>query len=79
MIPDKITFRLGDLAGPMSARIERTQETPSEYLRRVVAADLGVVPPEMRGQVANLKQFASTKKPPLDDDDLPTVDPEFYM
>lgn len=62
MIPEKISFRPGDLAGPMAERIEATQETPSEYLRRVVAADLGVEAPEMRGNVAFLKQFAKPKK-----------------
>jgi len=62
MLPEKISFRPGDLAGPMAERIDATQETPSEYLRRVVAADLGVDAPAMRGNVAYLKQFANPKK-----------------
>ena len=63
MIPAKISFRPGDLAGPMGERIGETGETPSAYLRRVVAADLGADPPEMRGNLATLKQFASKRKP----------------
>lgn len=62
MIPEKITFRPGNLAGPMGERITETGETPSAYLRRVVAADLGTETPEMRGNLATLKQFANPKK-----------------
>jgi hypothetical protein len=62
MIPQKISFRLGELAGPMAAKIAATEETPSEYIRRVVAADLGCDVPEMRGNVAYLKQFAKKKR-----------------
>ena len=64
MIPEKITFRPGNLAGPMGDRITETGETPSEYIRRVVAADLGTEPPEMRGNLATLKQFAPKKAKP---------------
>jgi len=63
-IPDKITFRPGNLAGPMGERITETGETPSAYLRRVVAADLGTEPPEMRGNLATLKQFTSKEPKP---------------
>lgn len=61
MIPDKISFRPGNLAGPMAERITETGETPSEYLRRVVASDIGIDTPEMRGNLATLRQFAPKK------------------
>ena len=64
MIPEKLTFRPGNLAGPMGDRITETGETPSAYLRRVVAADLGTETPEMRGNLATLKQFATKKSKP---------------
>lgn len=47
-LPDKISFRTGTLAGPMAAKLAETTETPSEYLRRLVASDCGVECPEMR-------------------------------
>jgi hypothetical protein len=59
---DKLTFRPGNLAGALAKRLAATGETPSRYLRRVVAADLGQKEPEMRGQVANLKQYAKKKR-----------------
>ena len=62
VIPEKISFRPGNLAGPMAERIESTGETPSGYLRRVVAADLGIEPPDMRGNLSTLKQFMKPKK-----------------
>jgi hypothetical protein len=62
MIPEKISFRPGNLAGPMGERITDTGETPSAYMRRVVAADLGTETPEMRGNLATLKQFATPEK-----------------
>lgn len=64
MIPEKISFRPGNLAGPMGERITETGETPSAYLRRVVAADLGTETPEMRGNLATLRQFATPKRKP---------------
>jgi hypothetical protein len=60
-MPQKVTFLVGELEGPLAKRLEETGETPSRYLRRLVAADLGKKPPAMRGQVANLRQYA--KKP----------------
>lgn len=46
-IPDRITFRPGALAGPMAAKLAATGEGPSEYVRRLIAADCDVEPPEM--------------------------------
>ena len=74
MIPKKMTFRPGDLAGPMENRIKETQETPSKYVRRLIAADLGVKAPEMRGNVANLKQYAKPNKLETFDADQPLKD-----
>lgn len=47
-LPEKLTFRLGTLAGVVAAKLKRTGETPSEYLRRLIATDCGVDPPEMK-------------------------------
>lgn len=47
-LPAKITFRPSTLAGPMASKLVETRETPSEYVRRLIAADCGVEPPEMR-------------------------------
>lgn len=44
---DRITFRPGSLAGPMEKKLAATGETPSDYVRRLIAADCGVAPPEM--------------------------------
>lgn len=47
MIPEKITFRLGHLAGPLGEWCDKHQIKPSEAARRAVAAMLGVDAPEM--------------------------------
>lgn len=60
-MPQKITFLVGDLEAALDKRLSATGETPSRYLRRLMAADLGAEPPEMRGQVANLRQYAAKK------------------
>ena len=62
MTIDRITFRPGDLAGALAKKLAATGETQSRYLRRIVACDLGQAEPEMRGQVANLKQYAKKKR-----------------
>jgi hypothetical protein len=46
-VPERISFRTGSLKKAMGVRIEQTKETPSEYLRRLVAEDLGIEPPKM--------------------------------
>ncbi len=48
MLPDKITFRPGSLAGPLAKRLQETGETPSDYLRRLISEDCGKPLPEMR-------------------------------
>lgn len=47
MIPQKITFRLGDLAGPLGEYCDARGVTPSDAVRLAVAKMLGVKPPEM--------------------------------
>lgn len=44
---DRITFRPGPLAGALGKRLSLTGETHSQYIRRIVAADLGVTVPDM--------------------------------
>lgn len=46
-LPDRISFRPGNLAGPMELKLAATSETPSEYIRRLIASDCGVDAPEM--------------------------------
>lgn len=38
-LPEKISFRPGPLAEPMGRKLKATGETPSHYLRRLVAED----------------------------------------
>lgn len=47
MTGDRITFRLGPLAGPMAAYCEKHGCTPSEAIRKAVARLLHVEAPEM--------------------------------
>ena len=47
MIPEKITFRLCHLAGPLGEWCDKHQIKPSEAARQAVAAMLGVDAPEM--------------------------------
>lgn len=48
-IADRVTVRLGPLRPLLARRLARTGQIVSEYLRQVMASDLGVDPPEMRG------------------------------
>lgn len=48
MIPEKITFRLGALSGPLGKYCDKHGITPSDAVRQAVAAMLGVEPPEMQ-------------------------------
>ncbi len=50
-LPEKISFRPGPLAGPMGRKLKATGETPSVYLRRLVAADCDKPEPKMDGHV----------------------------
>ena len=44
---DRITFRLGPLAGPLAAYCEQHGTTPSDVIRAALAKRLGVNAPEM--------------------------------
>ena len=44
---DRITFRLGPLAGPLAAYCEKHGTTPSDVIRAALAKRLGVNAPEM--------------------------------
>ena len=44
---DRITFRLGPLAGPLAAYCEKHGTTPSDVIRAALAKRLGVDAPEM--------------------------------
>jgi hypothetical protein len=44
----KISFRPGSLADEIEKRLAKTGETPSQYIRRLIAADLGKPVPEMK-------------------------------
>jgi hypothetical protein len=44
---DRITFRLGPLAGPLAVYCEKHGTTPSDVIRAALAKRLGVDAPEM--------------------------------
>jgi hypothetical protein len=47
ILPEKLSFRPGELAGPMEDRLNQLGKTPSEYIRWLIASDLGVDAPDM--------------------------------
>ena len=55
--PATMTIRLGKLRQAVEARIAKTGETASEYIRRLIADDCGIDVPTMRGHWLNLKPF----------------------
>lgn len=61
-LPDKITFRPGSLAGPMAHKLEETGETPSNYVRRLIAEDCDRKPPKMDGHIKVLNEVNKRKK-----------------
>lgn len=62
-IPDRITFRPGPLAGALGKRLDLTGETPSEYIRRLIADELGVEAPAMlEGQPGHKPRTKKGKK-----------------
>jgi hypothetical protein len=54
VIPEKISFRPGSLAGPMARKLDETGETPSVYVRRLIAEDCGRKPPAMDGHIVTI-------------------------
>ena len=61
-LPDKISFRPGSLAGPMARKLDETGETPSNYVRRLIAEDCDREPPKMDGHIKVLKEVNKRKK-----------------
>ena len=61
-IPEKLTFRPGNLAGAMAKRLAKTGETPSQYLRRLIADDLGRKPPKMDGHIKAIEEVNKRRK-----------------
>lgn len=59
---DRITFRPGPLAGALEKKLARTGETSSQYLRRLVAADLGKPVPDMPEGNPAFKKPAKKRK-----------------
>ena len=66
--PNNIDLRLGPLGPKIADAIADTDQSPSEWVREAIAEKLGVDPPKMRGNVANLKQFAQPKMTARRDD-----------
>ena len=48
MIPPKLTIGLGPLREPLAKRLVKLRITPSEYMRNLLATDLGVAIPMMK-------------------------------
>lgn len=59
-LPEKISFRPGPLAGPMGKKLQSTGETPSQYLRRLVAEDCDTTPPQMSAGNPNFQKAESS-------------------
>jgi hypothetical protein len=62
VIPEKISFRPGSLAGPMARKLDETGETPSVYVRRLIAEDCGRKPPAMDGHIKTLRRVNRDKR-----------------
>jgi hypothetical protein len=61
MIPEKITFRPGNLAGAMGKKLDASGESPSDYVRRLIAEDLGRKPPAMDGHIKTIKRVNKSR------------------
>jgi hypothetical protein len=62
VIPEKISFRPGNLAGAMAKKLNETGETPSVYVRRLIAEDCGEKPPAMDGHIRTLQRVNRNKR-----------------
>ena len=65
-MPPKITIVLGPLADPLAERLTETFETPSRFIRRLIAAELNVQAPSMPAgnpQAANAVAVGRAKRP----------------
>ena len=59
---DPMSLRLGELAGPLLARCDRTGETPSEVCRLALAKELRVEAPAMDGRREHIARVNSAKR-----------------
>ena len=68
-LPDRVTFRLGELKGPLQELLAETGQTPSDFMREILAEALGEKAPEMKpgnpaiGEQAAKGGRAKAKKP----------------
>ena len=61
-IPDKLTVRVGSLAKPMARKLAQTEESPSQYVRRLIAEDTGARQPKMDGHVKVINRVNRLRK-----------------
>jgi len=59
---DPMSLRLGDLAGPLLARCDRTGETPSEVCRLALAKELCVEQPVMDGRREHMNRVNAARQ-----------------
>ncbi|NBW19790.1 MAG: hypothetical protein EBR82_68635 [Caulobacteraceae bacterium] len=59
---DRITLRIGDLAGPLSRWCERHGQTPSEATRTALARMLRVEAPAMEGRQEHIAKVNAAKR-----------------
>jgi hypothetical protein len=61
MIPPRITFVVGPLAGPLSQWCERHQRTPSEAIRAALSAMLRMSEPAMDGRREHMQRVNAAR------------------
>jgi hypothetical protein len=59
---DRITIRVGDLAGPLSQWCERHGQTPSEATRTALARMLRVEAPAMDGRQEHIARVNASRR-----------------
>ena len=59
---NRITFRPGDLAGPLAEWCEKHGQTPSEATRTALARMLRVEAPAMDGREENMRRINAAKR-----------------
>ena len=59
---DRITIRLGPLAGPMAAYCEKHGTTPSDAIRLALSRLLRVEAPEMDGHIEAIQRVNAAKR-----------------
>lgn len=60
-VPDKITFRPGNLAGPLVTYCDKHGLTPSAAVRKALSEMLEKPEPSMDGNVKNLRQYREAR------------------